>query len=461
VGNVVVAAAWPLGILLFALHDRAPGVGLRSAVVSLPRRVWREHALLVVLGAAGILALVLGGTHWLIGNYPARTPLGPTFRAYLRVTLAYLAMGTAVVPVVLALAYAARSLVRPLRPGDAAFAALGVGAFLAFVYVAATQGPEERYIAPLAPVLILMATVALARRAVGPLLALLAGIVVARAISVTGLGLEGGGYGYFAQSAQSFFRRVILGKVSLIGPVPDGHVLATVLVVAVAAAVFAVMLARRRVGLAVGATMGAIAVYGLVAGLYSMNQFMKQAGFPNLSFEQQAWVDRAVGTSGDVKLAPQGLDFVAGELLSFNRSLGRPDRNSRAELSVDPGTGVLRGAPRYLLTQDGVLPTIGVGGEQVSESTYLPVQVRLIRVAPRALWQLTSPRSLRVFGTDCVTATLAQPPGTTAKQRFTFGSARGVLSGSPVTVVSKPAAELVLRGGGAATIVALSRAPCG
>ena len=69
--------------------------------------------------------------------------------------------------------------------------------------------------APLAPVLILMAMVALARRAVGPLLVLLAGIVVARAISITGVGLDLGGYGYFAQPAQSFFRRVRILSINL------------------------------------------------------------------------------------------------------------------------------------------------------------------------------------------------------------------------------------------------------
>src|SRR4051795_1917168 len=74
VGNVVVAAAWPLAILAFALHDRPPGVGLGAAIRGLARRVWREHALLVVLGAAGMLALLIGGTHWLIGGYPVRTP---------------------------------------------------------------------------------------------------------------------------------------------------------------------------------------------------------------------------------------------------------------------------------------------------------------------------------------------------------------------------------------------------
>src|SRR5258705_100693 len=361
VGNVVVAAAWPLGILAFALHDRAPGVGLGAAVRRLPRRVWREHPLLVVLGAAGLLALLVGGTHWLVGALPVRAPVGDNFRTLLRVTLAYLAMGTAVVPAVLALAWCARSLVRPSDPAKAAFAALGGGTFFAFAYVAATQGAEERYMAPLAPVLLLMAMVAVARRSVGPVLVLVAGIVVARAISVSGTGADIGPYGYIAQPAQSFFRRVAIGKASLIGPVPNHHVLTTVLVIAVAAAVLAVVLVRVRPALAYAAMAAVVGGFGLVAGVYSMNQFSKQAGYPSLSFGQQAWVDRAVGTGADVQLAPQGLEGVTDELTSFNRSLGSPRLPERATLTVDPATGRLRGAPRYLVTQDAVLQTIGVG----------------------------------------------------------------------------------------------------
>ena len=345
-----------------------------------------------------MLALLIGGTHWLVGGYPVRTPLGAAFRSLLRVTLAYLAIGTAIVPAVLALAYCARSLVRPERPVDAAAAALGAGAFVAFAYVAATQGAEERYIAPLAPVLILLAMVALARRAVGPLLVLVAGVVVARAISVTGVGVDIGPYGYFSQAAQSVLpprgaRQGLPHRTGARRARADDR-------------------ARDRGGgggagggcRRAGARISPSARrrrssrgFGLVAGVYSMNQFMKLAGYPALSFEQQAWIDRAVGTGADVQLAPLGLEGVQGELVSFNRSLSRPVL--RPTLTVDPVTGALHGAPRYLATQDGVLQAIGIGGPQVAESTYLPVQARLIRVAPRALWQLTSPRSVRIFGT--------------------------------------------------------------
>lgn len=470
VGNVVVVAAWPLGIMVHALHDRAPGMGVLTAVRRLPRRVWRDHPLLVAGAALGLLAIAVAGTHWLVGGYPVRTPLGSTFRNFLRVLLAYLAMGTAVVPAILAVAWCARSLIRPADPGAAAFAALATGAYLAFAYVAATQGAEERYIAPLAPVLLLAAMVALARRSVGPVLVLAAGLVVARAIAVTGTGPDIGPYGYFAQSAQTFFRRVVLGKTSLAIPFTDHHVLSTVLAIAVVAAVAAVVLGRRLpvATYAVGAA--AIAAYGVAAGVYSMNAFSKQAGYPNIRFEQQAWIDRAVGTGADVALAPQGLEGVQRELAIFNRALGSPYLPHRAALTVDARTGRLGGLPRYLLVQNGLTTTLGLTGDVVAASTYLPVTATLIRPAPLARWELTSARAVRVFATtanDCLTATVAAPAGTTANARFMLASRRGVLQGAipQAFVVTLPpgraAFDVRLRGGGSAVLIALDRGTCG
>ena len=168
--------------------------------------------------------------------------------------------------------------------------------------------------------MLLMAMVAVARRSVGPVLVLIAGVIVSRLITITGAGSDIGPNGFFAQPAVTFFRHVVLGT--------DAHGMTTVLVIAVAAAVAAVVLARTRPALAFGVTGAIVAGYGLVGGVYSMNHFMKQAGYPDLSFEQQAWIDRAVGTGADVKFAPEGLDGVMSEITSFNRSAGSPRRPS-------------------------------------------------------------------------------------------------------------------------------------
>lgn len=453
IGNVVVLVAWPLAVLAFTIHSRRPLT-----------RVVRDHPLLVAVAVAGILGLIFGGTHWLVGGYPVRTPLGSAFRTLLRGLLAYMAMGVAVVPAILALAWCARSLVRPANAGAAAFAASGLGAFLAFTYVAATQGAEERYIAPLAPVMLLMAMVAVMRRAVHPLLVFVAGVVVARAIAVTGTGADIGPYGFFAAPAQSFFRRVVLGKASLIGPLPDHHLLTAVLVIAIAAAVLAAVLTRVRPAFAYGASALVVGGFGLAGGVYSMSKFVNQAGYPNLTFAQQAWIDRAVGTDADVALAPEGLTGVAGELGDFNRALGSPYAPRRAVLQVDPANGAISGLPRYLVVQDGLSTAIGLTGAIVARTTYLPQNALLLTPQQRALWLQTAPRAVRVFATrpgECMTVTIVNGSG-----RFTVGNARGVLAGAPVAVVAKlsagrAAVQLRLRGGGnTAAISGLGRGPC-
>jgi hypothetical protein len=200
-----------------------------------------------------------------------------------------------------------------------------------------------------------------------------------------------------------------------------------------------------------------------------MNQFVKQAGYSSLSFSQQAWIDGAVGANADVALAPQGLEYETGELSGFNRSLGSPYAPRRATIEVAAETGLLGGAPRYLVVQRGLTLPIGFGGKVLAQTSYLPQNADLIRVAPRARWLLMSPRVVRVFATgadDCLTVTLLPPTGTTTRAAFRLGGVRGVLDGSPLAVVvtlpsGRRTADVRLSGGGAATITALDRGPCG
>jgi hypothetical protein len=248
----------------------------------------------------------------------------------------------------------------------------------------------------------------------------------------------------------------------------DHHMLTTVVLAAVVATAVGVVLARRRPNVAYGVVAGAVVLYGLVAGVYSMSKFSSQAGFPNLTFRQQAWIDHAVGTRANVAFAPVGLESVQNELIVFNRSLGSTFQPPRATLDVDQTTGAVTGLPRYLLVQDGLLTPYGFGGRTVAVSSYLPVQARLIQPAPRALWQLTSPRSVRAFATtddDCLGVTLVQPDGVIAHQRFEIGGARGTLTGSPLTVSVRLPARRVnddvrLHGGGRSTIVGVGRGRC-
>jgi hypothetical protein len=306
-----------------------------------------------------------------------------------------------------------------------------------------------------------------ARRSVGPVAVAVAGVVTAVAVAKTGPGSDIGAYGFFSQPAQSFFRRVVLLKLSRVLTF-DHHMLTTVVIGAVVATVVAVVVARRRPNVVYGVVAATVVLYGLVAGVYSLSKFSKQAGVPGLTFAQQGWIDRAVGTHANVAFAPVGLEAVQNELIVFNRTLGSTFEPPRVPLEVDPTTGTITGLRRYLLVQDGLLTPYGFGGTSVATSSYLPVTARLIRPRPRALWHLTSPRSVRVFATgrnDCLGVTLAQPEGVIAHQRFEIGGTRGVLMGSPLTAsVPLPKnrinVDLRLHGAAKSTIVGLGRGPC-
>jgi hypothetical protein len=454
VGNIVVAAVWPLAIVLFALHD---GSSLRA----LPLRVWRSHRLLVVLGAIGIAALLLGGTHWLIGGYPTRGALWPNLRSLLRAETAALAVGTGVVPVVIALAWFVRSLVRPTAPALAAFATVALGAFLILCYVAATQGVEERYLAPAAPAVLLAFVVALARREAPVLLVMAAAVLVARLIAINGPGSDQfGAYQYFHSTAVAFFRRVVLGKASLAIPFTDHHVLTTLVIALGVIAVAGAWWKHRLVLplLAVGA-----GAWGAAGGIYAMHQFVQQAGLPNLSFSAQAWIDGRAGPGSQVFLTGAGLENVRRELAVFNRSLGNPYEPRELDLgTADLATGVLGpGAPRWIVHSEGFQPE-GVDGRVVAKTTYLPQNAVLERLdTPRLVYRVLrgSPFALRVYGSGCMAIEFQAPPG--KRRRWSFGGARGITDGTQPVRVTRPLRapydDYALRVPGGADVLSVAR----
>jgi hypothetical protein len=453
VGNIVVAAAWPLAILLYTLHD-----GTRLA--ALPRRIWRDHPLLVVLGAAGVLMLVTGATHWLIGGYRTGGPIFGNFRVLLRAEIAAIAVGTAIVPVVMALAWSVRAFVRPGSPALAAFAGIVTGAFLILCYVAATQGVEERYLAPVAPAVLLTFVVAVARRETPVVLVLLAGVLVGRLIAINGPGGDIGPYQYFQSTGVSFFRRVVLGKASLAIPVTDHHVLTTVVVALVAVAVAAAWWSRRAIVLPALAALAG--VWGAAAGIYAMHQFVQQAGYPNLSFSAQAWIDGNAGPGSKVFLTGTGLENVQHELAVFNRSLGSPYVPRTYDLaSADLASGRLPpGAPRWIVHAEGFQP-IGVDGEVVASSTYLPQNGVLERLrAPQLSYRVLSgsPFVVRIYGGGCASMIFQSPPG---RRRWTIDGQSGVTDGAqPVRVtllLRAPYRDFPLHVQGGASVLRLVR----
>src|SRR5947207_2545369 len=137
VGNVVVAAAVPVGAIVIALrHTRSIGGSARL--------LWREHRVLVIAAALGLIVAAIAGRHALIGGYPVRTPAPDLdFLRQLRFGWEQVADGAALVPMIVATAWVLRSLVRPSDRAAEAFALVMGVAFLALSYAALTQAPEE------------------------------------------------------------------------------------------------------------------------------------------------------------------------------------------------------------------------------------------------------------------------------------------------------------------------------
>jgi hypothetical protein len=478
VGNLTVAVVVPVAVLVAALAGRPPGVLRVRAIV----REFRAHPVWLAVGAAAIVVLALGGIHRVVGHYPVRSPLGASVKAELRTALGQIGAGVALFPAAVAGAWGVRCILRPRDRGGAALATLLLGAFAVLAYAAATQGPEERYVSAVAPLVVLGFAVALARREAGVVGTALAALVVGREVVLHGFPLVGLPFGALGSPATTFFQRVAVGKASLHLPVGAGHPATTLAILAGFAAVLLVIVARRRTAVALTAGLGFLALYGGAAAIYSMHKFVTGAGFPGLNFAEQAWVDGKVGTGADVAILSDpaidaGSDPIFREVRLFNRSTGlRPALDLGA--IADPRTGTLHGAvPRYVVEVPRTRP-LGLDAQQVASTTYLPQPLVLAELAqpPRLAWaQQPGTRGrivVRFFAGPagrCAVIGIQAQLSATGPHRYvlTMGSRHvaGVLDGIvPVTqTVPLPPGRTVdarLRIAGGGQLVALSAVPC-
>jgi hypothetical protein len=137
--------------------------GLRYPVpdVTRPTRRLRStisaHKLVFGVGAVVLLVFVVR-TRAIIGNAPERV-FSPGWDVFARETLAYIAIGVAMLPLALSIAWVIGTLVRPATPEQHAFAVIGgLSGVLLVVIVAGgsiyfTSGVNDRYLAYLVPLL--------------------------------------------------------------------------------------------------------------------------------------------------------------------------------------------------------------------------------------------------------------------------------------------------------------------
>jgi hypothetical protein len=395
VGLGVVGVALPLGAIMMAIREAR---SVRGAA----RVLWRDHRLLVVLAAAGAALVAIVGTRPFVGGYPLRHPgLGGPFWTQVRIGWEQVADGAALIPAIVASAWALRSLVAPRDRAAEAFALVLVIAFGVLSYAALTQAPEERYLAGLAPMVGVGFAAALWRREAPPLLVAAVGLLMARVFTL-GAPTITDPYGYQRFPAATWMHRVIVGRAQLELSF-IGHHGATVVGLALAVAAVAIVAIRRSNLLLTGVAM-ACAAFGLAGGSWALKKFVDAAGRPDITIAQATFIDRAARNAsvGMVDFEPEpvaGGQFYAvwrdvqifnpqvATRVDFgtNAALGCCGALRRITLRVDPQTGRISSDKRLpdLLATINVLSPYGLALRQITVSDYLPSLVSLGRLTSR------------------------------------------------------------------------------
>ncbi len=419
-GHAAFLAAAAVVLVVALWRERPAGEGLRASARAYPGRLLRAHPLLCGAAAALVLLVLLYGKNRLLGSaYQPQASRQPVTLSGVLGTIssaaAELTMGTGYLPMMIALPWLARELVRPRSRETGTLALLCVAMFFAFVgmivyYSATTSGlaDNERYVSVLAGLPPLAAAVSLFRRQLNPLAVAVAGVLLSRAIVTGGLYPFAGPFDYFVAPARLFFTVVIQGQVSTRLPFSDAHVAATILLALTAAAVVIAVLCAgpRRVGAAGLAACAAVALgapiaLGAASGIYIGNHFESFDTFPSISFAQQSFADGAghdrpvafwdYAPGGDPRIA-----YAALQAAFFNRWVnatlhldGMPTAagiGTAIKASVDPASGRLSTSsrlPSYLLAPER-FTRIGFAGAIVAPPTAVfgPLPYMLLRIGP-------------------------------------------------------------------------------
>lgn len=421
--------------------DRPRGERIGAWLRRLPGRLLRRHPLLTPLAAVVLLVALAAGPSLLLGGEAYG---GVRLKAHIvgsvvwdntLVLGAHLAIGTALVPFVLALPVIARGLVRPTDPLEGGFAWMLLGFLLIFSWAYYASMNEDRYFAVLAPPLILAGALAVFRRPPPLWSVALSGVLVTALVVDRYAWPATDVFVHFVAPTSQFFVDLPIGKLQLL--LPDDHAfLAGVTAgVAAVAALVAVVLARHGVhGRAAAVVAGVLIVgmlaYQLAATRHSAKHFTAGVGMPALTTEQLEFVDRA---AGDGHVRPLAVNAVVDPDLraqlqfvqSYNDSVGVAPFDVRvgaplalpgASARLDWRSGRVRvrvkqQPPELLLQMTGAAPLV-LAGERLSPSPVFP-WAQLVRLEQplRARWAIRGaqpdrfplagdPIEVRVFEND-------------------------------------------------------------
>jgi len=508
----VLAAVW---------LERPPGETARTWVGRLPRRLLRRHPLLVPLAGLVLLAVLVRGPSSLLGGkLYGGSRLNPQLELSVlwdntRILAAHLAIGTAIVPFVLALPLLARDLVRPAQPREGAFAWLVLALVVIFSYAYYYSMNEDRYFAVLVPPLVLAGALAVFWRPPPLWSVVVSGALVVALVATSYTWPVHDVFAYFTAPTSRFFEDVVVGKLTQRLPGSEAFCAALVTAAGALAAVLAVAIARRsvrpgRLGLAVGGVLLAgVLVFQLAAMDHPARKFTQLAGMTELRPAQLELLDRAGGGAIVRPLAVDGvvdpdLDAQLQLFQAYDESLSMLPFSIQREAQepavptdtrLDWRSGRIRTSdpPRLILQMAGAEQVGIVGRKLVLPEPFPWAQLVRPQAPLRAAWILRgteadrypeagTPVVLQVFPTGrprmCVAGAAIAHPFADAPVRFRLAggglSRRGTLQPGVMQPFSIPVSaarptRIVLSGQGrrlsngtsrGPTVVTVSVLPC-
>lgn len=428
IGWAPLVAALVPAALATAWLDRPAGEPARAWLRALPRRLARRHPVLLPVALLLLAVALAAGPSVLLGGHMyggiRLTPNvhWPMVRDDLRTLGLHLALGVAIVPLVLALPLLARGLVRPTDPLEGGYAWLVLGLFAIFFYAYVASLNEDRYLAVLAPPIVLAGALAVFRRPPRVRSVLVSAALVTLLVGVTYATPSGDPFGLVIEPTLRFFDNVVVGKLTLLVSV-DRAVIAIVLaaLAGLAAACVASVARARRSGPAIGAAAAvlvALLAYQLAATDHAARKFTALEGMPSYTAANLEFLDRAIGSGSVRPLAVDGavdpdVDAQLPFLSAYNHSLdvaglvvrsGPAPAGAPEDVAIDWRSGrtaVRTGLPTALLELAGTAP-VGFAGTSAMPSPQFPwAQVVRLRTPLRTLWVLrgTQPDRYPLRGT--------------------------------------------------------------
>jgi hypothetical protein len=273
--------------------------------------------------------------------------------------------------------------------------------FFALAYASALAGAEERYVMPVAPLLIVAFVAAVQRREVGLVSGLAAVGLVARAIAIQPPITDPSPYQFFASAGQQSFSRLIVQRGSVELPVGGHHVL--LLVTFVCLVLLGVLALVRHGWQRRVVAVAAIAlplVWGTIAGAYVTRKFVDEAGLPTVTWQQRTFVDQVAGDRfvGALEYDPTFAGRMQPfwrEITAFNRQIqetvgygykgtlvccGFDVRVARLWPDKETGRVTTTGRIPRLLTWIQRYAPFGMDADVVGGESYLPIPAQVLRL---------------------------------------------------------------------------------